>query len=98
MKLSANILSFLGADPEMRTEDGWTALHCAACWANHEVDSLLLALGMSINSRSNGNLTPLHLAINSPEDPDRVKRTIKVLLDAPGDYPFNNLNINHFEP
>ncbi|KAI1695267.1 ankyrin repeats (many copies) domain-containing protein [Ditylenchus destructor] len=74
----------VGADPEMRTEDGWTALHCAACWANHEVVSLLLSHGMSVNSRSNGNLTPLHLAINSAEDPIRVKTTVKVLLDAPG--------------
>ena len=41
----------LGADPEMRTEDGWTVLHSAACWAANEIVGLLLSHGVEVNSR-----------------------------------------------
>ena len=43
---------FLGADPEIRTCDGWTALHCAAFWANYEVVAILLRHGVNVNSRT----------------------------------------------
>jgi ankyrin repeat protein len=52
------------ADPSARTEDGWTPLHCAACWANPQVAQVLLAdPRVNVNARTNGLLTPLHLAV-----------------------------------
>jgi len=74
----------VGADPELKTESGWTALHCAACWANYDVVAVLLSHGVDVNSHSNGNLTPLHLAINSTEDNQKQFMTVKYLLEAPG--------------
>jgi ankyrin repeat protein len=73
-----------GADPEARTENGWTVLHSAACWANYEIVGILLLHGVDVNSRSDGGLTPLHLAINSSEDVEKQRITVKYLLDAPG--------------
>jgi ankyrin repeat protein len=37
-----------------------------------------------VNSHSNGDVTPLHLAINSSTDPKDQLITIKYLLSAPG--------------
>ena len=74
----------VGADPELMTENGWTVLHCAACWANFDIVGVLLSHGVNVNSRSHGNLTPLHLAINSSEDPTKQFITVKYLLEAPG--------------
>lgn len=74
----------IGADPEAQTEDGWTVLHCAACWANYEIVGILLSHGVDVNARSKGSLTPLHLAINSSEDQEKQKITVKYLLEAPG--------------
>ncbi|KAH7699957.1 Protein F26F4.12 [Aphelenchoides avenae] len=76
----------VGADPELRTEDGWTALHCAAQWGNHEVAGILLSHGVNVNATSNGGLTPLHLAINSSGtvEADKQFTTVKYLLEAPG--------------
>ena len=73
-----------GADPEARTENGWTVLHSAACWANYEIVGVLLSHGVDVNSRSEGGLTPLHLAINSSEDVEKQRITVKYLLEAPG--------------
>jgi ankyrin repeat protein len=36
----------------MRTGDGWTALHCAACWGNYEIVGILLANKVDVNSRT----------------------------------------------
>uniref|UniRef100_A0A915CN77 Ankyrin repeat domain-containing protein 49 n=1 Tax=Ditylenchus dipsaci TaxID=166011 RepID=A0A915CN77_9BILA len=74
----------VGADPEQQTEDGWTVLHCAACWANFNIVELLLKHGVNVNSRSHGQLTPLHLAINTSEEPSNQIQTLKLLLDSPG--------------
>lgn len=82
--LKCGVPSRLGADPELRTGDGWTALHCAAFWSNYEVVGLLLTFGVNVNNRSEGNLTPLHLAINAKENSVRQLQTVKYLLDAPG--------------
>ncbi|KAI6205816.1 ANK-REP-REGION domain-containing protein [Aphelenchoides besseyi] len=81
---AAKWLLSVGADPELRTEEGWTVLHSAACWAAHDMVGLLLSRGVEVNSRSNGNLTPLHLAINSCADPKNQIITLKYLLSAPG--------------
>lgn len=74
----------VGADPELRTENGWTVLHCASCWACFHTVAVLLSHGVNVNCRSNGNLTPLHLALNSQEDSEKVYRTVRYLLEAPG--------------
>lgn len=81
---TAQWLLSVGANPELQTEDGWTVLHSAACWAAHEIVGLLLSNGVEVNSRSNGDLTPLHLAINSAADPQKQIVTLKYLLSAPG--------------
>lgn len=70
---------------ELRTETGWTALHSAACWASHNVVGILLSHGANVNSHSNGDVTPLHLAINnSTANLQDQLITIKYLLSAPG--------------
>ncbi|KAI1695824.1 ankyrin repeats (3 copies) domain-containing protein [Ditylenchus destructor] len=79
-------LLLIGADPNFRTPNGWTALHLAARRANHEIVSLMIASRRAlINSLANGK-TPLHMAIkdSGSEDRERVLETIKVLLAAPG--------------
>lgn len=83
----------LGADPEWKTNDGWTVLHCAATWSMHEVVALLLRHGVNVNSRSNGNLTPLHLSITSNQPQERVFTTIRYLLEAPGLCFFSTMNL-----
>lgn len=45
---------------------------------------MLLSHGVDVNARSKGNLTPLHLAINSSEDQQKQLMTVKYLLEAPG--------------
>jgi len=75
---------FPGADPELRTEDGWTALHSASCWGAHDVVGVLLSFGVDVNSRSNGDVTPLHLAIKSETSQRDKLITLKYLLSAPG--------------
>ncbi|MFH4979370.1 hypothetical protein AB6A40_006079 [Gnathostoma spinigerum] len=74
----------LGADPQLKTENGWTVLHCASCWACYDIVAILLSHGVDVNCRSNGNLTPLHLALSSNEDPEKVFHTVRYLLEAPG--------------
>lgn len=88
-----NIVGYLlsiGANPEWNTNDGWTVLHCAATWSMCEVVALLLRHGVDVNSRSHGNLTPLHLAITSNQPEDRVITTVRYLLEAPGSFMFWN--------
>ncbi|KAI6191396.1 Lethal (2) 35Be [Aphelenchoides bicaudatus] len=74
----------VGANPELRTESGWTVLHSAACWAAYKIVGILLSHGVDVNSHSNGDVTPLHLAINSAADPNDQLITIKYLLSSPG--------------
>lgn len=46
--------------------------------------------GSDVNALSNGNLTALHLAVNSrSEEPENVYMTVRYLLQAPG--------ITHFQ-
>lgn len=60
-------------------------MHSAACWAAHNIVGILLSHGVDVNSHSNGDVTPLHLAINSSvADPQQQLITIKYLLSAPG--------------
>ncbi|PAV89616.1 hypothetical protein WR25_19657 isoform B [Diploscapter pachys] len=57
----------------------------AANWANFEVIGRLLSHGVDPNARSNGNVTALHLAINSQtEDAENVFHSVRYLLQAPG--------------
>ncbi|KAI1699277.1 ankyrin repeats (many copies) domain-containing protein [Ditylenchus destructor] len=73
-----------GANPEMLAAEARTVLHYAAFRANHEVVELLVRERASINACADGNLTPLHLAINQSEDRARVVETVKAILAAPG--------------
>lgn len=79
----------VGANPEFKTETGWTPLHCAACWANPEIVKILIEHNANVNSLSNGNIAPIHLSINSTEDPKRVLETVETLLQVPGNYFWN---------
>ncbi|VDK57235.1 unnamed protein product [Anisakis simplex] len=74
----------IGADPELKTENGWTVIHCAAFWACYNIVAILLSHGVDVNSKTNGNLTPLHLAINSNGDSENIFHTVRYLLEAPG--------------
>ncbi|KAF1761731.1 hypothetical protein GCK72_009987 [Caenorhabditis remanei] len=73
-----------GANKESRTNEGWTPLLSACNWANFDIVGRLLSNGADVNAVSNGNLSALHLAVNSSEDPDNVYTTVKYLLQAPG--------------
>lgn len=57
--------------------------HCASCWANFDVIDVLLIHNVNVNAVSNGKVTPLHLALNSDEDPKAVIESVKKLLNAP---------------
>jgi ankyrin repeat protein len=48
----------IGANPESKTGDGWTPLHCASYWGNYEVVGILLSHGVDVNSRSEISFFP----------------------------------------
>ena len=59
------ILAEAGAEINARTIDGWTPLHSASQWGQHEVAGYLLHRGADINAQTHGLQTPLHLAASS---------------------------------
>ena len=50
-----------GGDMNFQDENGWNTLHHAARGGNSELVKLLLERGMKVDSKSNSNLTPLHI-------------------------------------
>lgn len=51
-----------GVDVLAKTSDGWQALHCATKWDKPDAVDILLQNGADINAKTNGKVTPLHLA------------------------------------
>ena len=41
---------------------GYTPLHTAACQGHHDILRLLLIYGGDVNTKANGNYTPLHIS------------------------------------
>ena len=51
-----------GADPSFKDNDGFSLLHCAAEGGNTSIIIKLLSLGLDVDSRNNGGVTPLMTA------------------------------------
>jgi len=51
-----------GADPTLRSYDGWTPAHCAAEIGNIEILKLLLQYSGTILSKDDSGATPKHIA------------------------------------
>ncbi|EYE95822.1 ankyrin repeat domain-containing protein, partial [Aspergillus ruber CBS 135680] len=62
----AKILIYHGADVTRTVEkpinNGWTALHLAACWGLEDIARLLLTKGANINAKTDQGATALHTA------------------------------------
>lgn len=70
-----------GADPNARTEDGWTPLHLAAESSDSpSVIAALLAAGADIEARESRGMMPLHVAADGG-----VPAVVAALLDAGAD-------------
>lgn len=57
-----------GADPNVRLEDNWMALHCAVEHQNECMIRLLLRKGADVNMRDQSGSTPLHVAVDIEGD------------------------------
>lgn len=62
----------MGADPSIKDSNGWTALHYSCQFGDFQATDILVKSGAKIDSYSNNNRTPLHLAATS-NFPDIVK-------------------------
>jgi len=51
-----------GANVNYQAEDGWTALHFAACHIDSTIAQVLIAAGSKVNIQDNEGATPLHNA------------------------------------
>ena len=69
-----------GADPNARSEGGWTRLHSAAEFSDPATVETLLAAGADPNARNEGGATPLHSASYSD-----YPATVETLLAAGAD-------------
>ncbi len=78
-KLIALRLLELGADPNLATKSGATALIIAAELCDLELTKALLAHGANVNFRSDNGNTPLTSAVSGGYDPE----TRKMKADAP---------------
>lgn len=58
----AKFLLRLDANPNLKTEYGWTPLHSACKWNHGKCATLLLQHGCDVNATSNGDQTALHIA------------------------------------
>lgn len=67
------------ANPNAKTELGWTPLHSACKWSNADCAALLLQHGADINAKSDGLQTPLHVAATV----SNCRNTATVLLMHP---------------
>jgi ankyrin repeat protein len=61
---TVRLLLDVGADPNFRGRDGWSALHWAAEESHFEVVQMLLDAGANVNAVSSYGTTPLHCAAN----------------------------------
>eukprot|EP00960_Hanusia_phi_P017988 528590-Hanusia_phi.AAC.1 len=57
------ILLDAGADPNVKAENGWTALHEASRWGRSPVVETLIGAGAAVNDANEDGNTPLHLAV-----------------------------------
>ena len=62
---AAEVLLQIGhADPDIKEEDGWTALHSAAIRGREALVKLLVANGANVNMKNDKSNTPLNMAVN----------------------------------
>jgi len=72
-----------GANAHAWTSEGWEPLHSACKWGNVEAAyALLNGADIDVNCRTNGNLTPLHLAASCNDEPGSLY-TAQMLLQHP---------------
>lgn len=62
---AVTLLLRVGADPDARSEGGFTALHSAAASGDVELTRTLLEAGATVDVRADGGKTPLELAIEA---------------------------------
>ena len=73
----AKLLLNADADPNARTMDGQTPLHCIAQGDHSETVQALCNSGADPNARNSDGQTPLHLAVENSDH-----ETVRILLDA----------------
>lgn len=54
----------MGADPNIKDSNGWTALHYACQFGDSEAVDILIKANIKLDSYSNNGRTPLHFAAN----------------------------------
>ena len=51
-----------GADPNWQNEDGWTAVHAACAYNDHQMLTVLISKHANVNTKDRYKDTPLHWA------------------------------------
>src|SRR5207302_2569010 len=80
---SVSKLLAAGADVNIHTEAGYTALHAAAIERNAQIIQALISAGADVNSRTKNNITPLICSVGSPySDPKIALALIRAGADV----------------
>lgn len=74
-----------GADPNIRSDSGWTPMHMAACGLGcAEAIRVLVEGGALLDARDDAGLTPLHWAIVAARGRDAVSSLLEAGADPDG--------------